>query len=187
MKLTGIIYLHEISQARMFETARKNFDMIRNLYGDEVLRNVVLGTTGWDEVTLETGQRCEQELRNTQWREMLQWGWVIMRVDTDPSSVWEIVNHILKNDRVQYARIQEELLELRRVIPETEAGRTLLYTLEDLRKRLLDEERAANIGDGHLRQKELEEIQKQVRETADEIRKLKVPLSEKFKRFFGLR
>ena len=109
-----------------------------------------------------------------------------MRVDADPS-VWEIVNRIIINDRVQYVRIQEELLELQRLIPETEDGRTLLYTLDDLQKRLLTEERTASMGDRQLRQKELEEIQKRMRETVDDIRKLKVPLSEKFKRFFGLR
>ena len=109
-----------------------------------------------------------------------------MRVDADPS-VWEIVNRIIINDRVQYVRIQEELLELQRLIPETEAGRTLLYTLDDLQKRLLTEERTASMGDRRLRQEELEEIRKQMRETLGEVRKLKIPLSEKFKRFFGLR
>ena len=187
MKLTGIIYLHEITQTRMFGTIRKNLDMFKKLCGDEALRNVVLGTTKWDEVKPDKGQQREQELKDKHWKEMLERGSVIMRVDTDPSSVWEIINRILKNDRVDFVRIQEELLEFRRLIPETEAGRTLLYTLEDLRKRLLDEERAANMGDGQLRQKELEEIQKRVRETVDDIRKLKVPLSKKFKRFFGLR
>ena len=77
-----------------------------------------------------------------------------MRVDADPS-VWEIVNRIIINDRVQYVRIQEELLELQRLIPETEAGRTLLYTLDDLQKRLLTEERTASMGDRRLRQEEL--------------------------------
>ena len=187
MKLTGIIYLHEITQTRMFGTIRKNLDMFKKLCGDEALRNVVLGTTKWDEVKLEKGQQREQELKDTYWREMLQRGSVIIRADADPSSVWEIINRILKNDRAEFVRIQEELLELRRIIPETEAGRTLLHTLEDLRKRLLAEERTANMGDGQLRQEELEEIGKRMRETVDDIRKLKVPLSEKFKKFFGLR
>ena len=187
MKLTGIIYLHEIIQTRVLGTARKNLDIFRKLCGDEALKNVVLGTTKWDEVISEVGQRREQVLKDTHWKEMLQRGSVVMRVDADSSSVWEIVNRILKNDRVQYVRIQEELLELRKFIPETDAGKTLLYTLEELREKLLNEERTANMGDGQLRQKELEEIQKRVRETVDDIRKLKVPLSKKFKRFFGLR
>ena len=169
----------------MFGTARKNLDMFRKVCGDEALRNVVIGTTKWDEVGLERGQQREQDFRSTCWKEILQLGSVIMRVHADFASAWEIVNYILENDRIEFLRIQEELLEFRRPIPGTEAGRTLLYTLEDLRKRLLAEERAANMGDGQLRQEEVEKIRKQVRETRNEIQKLKVPLSEKVKRFFG--
>ena len=180
MRVTGIIYLHEITQTRIFGTTRKNLDMFRKLCGDEALRNVVIGTTKWDEVKPDKGQQREQELKDTHWKEMLERGSVIMRVDTDPPSVWEIINRILKNDRVEFVRIQEELLEFRRLIPETEAGKTLLYMLEDRRERLLAEERTANMGDAPLRQ--VEKIRKQLRETTDEIRKLKVPLSEKFKR-----
>ena len=169
----------------MFRTVLKNLGIFRKLCGDEALKNVVIGTTKWDEIILERGQQREQDFRST-CCEMLQRGSVIMRVDADPS-VWEIINHILKNDRIEFVRIQEELLELQKDIPETDAGRpsTGPYTLEELRKQLLAEERVANMGDGQLRQKELEEIQKRMRETVDDIRKLKVPLSEKVKRFFG--
>ena len=171
----------------MFGTTRKNLGMFRKLCGDEALKNVVIGTTKWDDVSLEVGKQHEQRFQDTYWKEMLQQGSVTMRVHADSTSAWEIINHILKNDRVEFLRIQEELLELQKVIPETDAGRlsTGPYTLEELRKQLLAEERAANMGDGQLRQKELEEIQKRMRETVDDIRKLKVPLSEKVKRFFG--
>ena len=110
-----------------------------------------------------------------------------MRVLADSASAWEIVNHILKNDRIEFVRIQEEVLEFGRHIPETEAGRTLLYTLEDLQARLLAEERTANMGDEQIRRIKLEKIRKRTRGNMDEIRMLKVPLSEMVKRFFGLR
>ena len=187
MRVAGIIYLHDIAQTRMFGTARKNLDMFRKLCGDEALKNVVIGTTKWSYVTPEVGKQHEQLLRDTYWKEMLQQGSVTMRVHADSTSAWEIINHILKNDRIEFVRIQEELLELQKVIPETDAGRTLRYTLEELREQLLAEERTANMGNGQLRQKELEEIRKRMHETVDDIRKLRVPLGERIKRFFGLR
>ena len=187
MRVAGIIYLHDIVQTRMFGTARKNLDMFRKLCGDEALKNVVIGTTKWCYVTPEVGKQHEQLLRDTYWKEMLQQGSVTMRVHADSTSAWEIINHILKNDRIEFVRIQEELLELQKVIPETDAGRTLRYTLEELREQLLAEERTANMGNGQLRQKELEEIRKRMHETVDDIRKLRVPLGERIKRFFGLR
>ena len=159
--------------------------MFRKLWGDEALKNVVLGTTKWDKVELEVGQDREIQLRRNFWKEMTQHGSVIMQVHADSASAWEIINHILKNSRVEVLRIHEELLELQKVIPETDAGRTLLYTLEDLRKQLLAQERIANMGDRQLGQEELEEFRKQIRETSDDIQKLRVALSEKIKRFFG--
>ena len=187
MRVAGIIYLHDITQKRMFGTTRKNLDMFRKLCGDEALKNVVIGTTKWDEVSLEVGKQHEQRLQDKYWKEMLQQGSVTMRVHADSTSAWEIINHILKNNRVEFLRIQEELLELQKIIPETDAGRTVRYTLEELREQLLAEERTANMGNGQLRQKELEEIRKRMRETVDDIRKLRVPLGERIKRFFGLR
>ena len=189
MKVTGIIYLHAIYQARVFGTARKNLEMFRKLCGDEALGNVVLGTTKWGDVSLEKGQRREQQLRSDYWKEMLQRGSVIMRVLADSASAWEIINHILKNDRIEFVRIQEELLELQKAIPDTDAGRTLRYALENIRVQLLAEERTANMGDVYeqLRRKELEEIRKRMRDNMDEIQKLQVPLSERIKRVFRSR
>ena len=176
----------------MSRTARKNLEIFRKLCGDEALRNVVIGTTKWDMIVLEEGQGREQDLRGMFWRKMIHQGSVIMRVHADSSSAWEIINHILKNDKVEFVRIQEELLELQKVIPDTDAGRTLRHwlercreELEQIRKRLLAEESAANMDDG-LKMK-LEEVQKQIRDITDDIEKLRVPLSERIERFFGLR
>ena len=192
MRVAGIIYLHDITLTRMHSTALKDLSMFVNICGDEALRNVVLGTTKWDNVVLEEGQGREQDLRGMFWRKMVHQGSVIMRVHADSSSAWEIINHILKNDKVEFVRIQEELLELQKVIPDTDAGRTLRQwlegrreELEQIRKRLLADERATNMDDG-LKMK-LEEVQKQIREITGEIEKLRVPLSEKIERFFGLR
>ena len=146
MKLAGFIYLHKISERRMFATTRKSLEIFRKLCGDEVLRNVVLGTTKWDEVNLEEGQQREQQLKDIYWGEMLQRGSVAMRVHADSSSAWEIVNRILENDAVDLARFQERL---QKTISDMEAGKLKpRYTLEELRKQLLAEGRAANMGDG---------------------------------------
>ena len=146
MKLAGFIYVHEITQTRMFGAARENLETFKKICGDEALRNVVLGTTKWDQVKLEKGQQREQELENTYWKEMIQQGSVIMRVHTDSSSAWEIVNRILENDAVDFVRFQERL---QKTISDMEAGKLKpRYTLEELRKQLLAEERMANMGDG---------------------------------------
>ena len=169
MKLAGFIYLHEITQTRMRGSALRNLDVFREFCGNDALKNVVIGTTRWDWVKLEEGQQREQILRDIFWKKMVQQGSVTMRVHPDSSSVWKIVNHILENDAVDFVHFQERL---QKAISDMEAGK--LEELEGLQKQLLAEKRRANMGDGQLWQNELEEIRERMRETADEIRKLKV-------------
>ena len=98
----------------MTGTTRKNLDMFRKICGDEALKNVVVGTTKWSYVTPEFGKQRERELQDRYWKGMLRQGSVAMRVHADSTSAWEIVNHILENDRVEFVRIREELLELQK-------------------------------------------------------------------------
>ena len=140
MKLAGFIYLHEITQKRMFGVTRKNIEIYKKICGNDALKNLVIGTTKWDQVELEKGQQREQELKDKYWKEMVQQGSVIMRVHADSSSAWEIVNRILQNDAVDFVRFQERL---QKAISDMEAGG--LEGLEGLRKQLLAE---ANMGDG---------------------------------------
>ena len=62
--LTGIIYMHRISDFRVGGIAVKNFRMFRQLCGDSALQNLVIVTNMWGEVSPEKGQEREQELAN---------------------------------------------------------------------------------------------------------------------------
>ena len=104
MKLAGFIYLYSISNSRS-----PNINIFRNFCGNEALKNVVLGTTMWDVVSLEEGQQHEQRLRDIHSKEMVQQGSVIMRVHADSSSAWKIVNRILENDAVDFVRFKDRL------------------------------------------------------------------------------
>ena len=50
LKLSGLIYLHRITDDRMTGTATRNLTMMRKLCGDENLKNVLLATTRWEMV-----------------------------------------------------------------------------------------------------------------------------------------
>ena len=143
MKLVGFIYLYEITQPRMFGASRENLETFKKICGNDALKNVVIGTTKWGDVSLEKGQQREQQLKDIYWGEMLQQGSVTMRVHADSSSAWKIVNHILENDAIDFVRFQEAF---QKTISDMEAGK--LEELVELRKQLLAEERTANMGDG---------------------------------------
>jgi len=142
MKLGGIIYLLSIGDKRMKGTTRRNLDMFHQLCGDKGLARVILGTTNWGEVDDNTGKMREQQLAKTFSNLMNASGSTrkLLRFHKTKESARAFLGVILErlkfrgneilNDNV--LRIQNELVELNRNIPETEAGKKLLYTLEQL-------------------------------------------------------
>lgn len=74
--LSGIIYLHRISDVRMQGSSLQNLRMFRKLCGDEALKNVLLVTTFWDTVNDAEGRVREKELssNNDFWGLMISKG-----------------------------------------------------------------------------------------------------------------
>jgi len=181
MKLGGVIYLLSIADKRMKGTTRRNLDMFHQLCGNKALARVVLGTTNWGEVLKDVGEKREQQLAKTFWNTMTASGSISLRFDKSEKSARDFLDTILGqlefggneevlNDNV--LRIQDELVELERRIPETEAGKKLRYTLEQARQMQKDEadsEKAAALSAS---------IEKQIVE-------LSIPFSRKFFLFFG--
>jgi len=192
MTLGGVIYLHDISQTRMLGTTRKNFDMFRKLCGDGAAASVILGTTKWGEVHSEVGERREGQLINTYWREMTDRKSRVRRFDNTHKSAWDIVYCILDTlGRSEMLQIQNELVNLQEIIPETEAGKTLRYTLQQLleMQKQTAERLAAHAagGDDAEAQKKLEEHWDKMRTTLKQIKDLKISISLRVTRFLGLR
>jgi len=126
MKLSGIIYLHEISQTR-FETTRKSLDLSQKLCGDEALKNIILTTTKWGDISADVGQRREQELCDTYWKKLLAQGSKMARFTDTHESAWAIVDLIINKDPVDVLD-QQDLVDLRNIL-ESESGETLRYML----------------------------------------------------------
>ena len=110
MNLAGIVYLHDICLPRVTGSILKNLDMFKKLCGDDALGNVVLGTTKWCLIhRQEIGEKREQQLRDSFWKDMINHGSVIRRVGDDPSSAREILDHIVRNKAVESVLIQGEV------------------------------------------------------------------------------
>lgn len=68
IKLSGILYLHRITDNRMSGSPHRNLRMFGQLCGDQASRNVILITTMWDNIEVEVGLRREKELREKFWK-----------------------------------------------------------------------------------------------------------------------
>jgi hypothetical protein len=146
--------------------------MFGKLCGNEAAKNVTLATTKWDRVSRDEGLRREEQLCKTYWKRMLDLGSHMARFTDTPESAWDIVKLIIDKEPIDSLLIQEELVDLRRNLPETEAGRTLHSTLKELAQKLEEDQ-------------ESEDTMKRLQAVHEQLRELKIPLSRRLVIFFS--
>ena len=138
VKISGVIYLHRISDPKMEGTALRNLRMFRKLCGDDFLKNVVLGTTFWDLVSDDQGNRREEELLQTEgfFKDMKQQGCDVVRITDDRESNLKILSRFAAK-LPMVMRIQQELFE-GKTLAETAAASAVSQELAELQRRNLE-------------------------------------------------
>ena len=123
-KLSGVIYIHPISDKRFMGVARRNFEMFREFCGDSALKNIVLVTNMWGEVSQEDGKEREQELITNFFKTALDKGAQIARHYNTAQSAHDIIRRIMRNQPVPL-QIQRELVDEGKGILNTAAGKSI--------------------------------------------------------------
>ena len=172
----------------------RNLRMFGELCGDQAVKKVVLVTTMWDNVQQDTGVRREKELFDNYWKTMINLGASTARFSNSAASAWKIVDIILKQHETEVLLLQEEIVDLKRALHETQAGKTLYSDLQ----RLLAEQRdtvrslaaqARDEGNPQLARQleaELKRIQKDFDKTFSAIKNLKISFGKRLMLlFFG--
>ena len=93
-RLSGIIYLHSISDKRFTGVAGRNFNIFRKLCGDAALANVVLVTNMWGEVSPEVGEARESELSGNFFKPVLDLGAQMVRHHNTVHSAHDVIRRI---------------------------------------------------------------------------------------------
>jgi hypothetical protein len=116
-RLTGIVYIHNITKPRMQGSAFQNIRMFRSLCGEDALKNVVLATSFWDEVNPSLGAERERELLTSKdfWANMVAKGSEVVRISPDRSVCLGVLERIAKKSQVDLLVQREIVLENRRV------------------------------------------------------------------------
>ena len=185
-KLSGVIYIHRISDKRFTGIAGRNFNMFRELCGDEALKNVVLVTNMWGEVSPEDGQDRENELSSDFFKPVLDKGARMTRHHNTTESAHGVVRGFIENDPVAL-QIQRELVDEHKDIIDTAAGEVVNRELNEQMRRHQDElrkvqeemEQALNEKDEEARQ-ELEEDGRKMQEQLDKMKKDSDEMASKF-------
>lgn len=122
-KLSGVIYMHRISDIRMSGISTRNFKMFRQLCGDSTLKNIVIVTNMWGQVSKEVGEAREAELKKEEmfFKSALDKGAVMLRHENTEDSAWNVIRRIMDNHPLSL-RIQRELVDEKREVSQTGAG-----------------------------------------------------------------
>jgi hypothetical protein len=159
-KLTGIIYVHDVSKPRVGGLVR-NLRILWALCGETTLKNVAITTTMWERLTPEQGAAREKELGDKFFRAAIEKGAKLCRHYNTPDSARAVLREVLKNQPA-VLKIQSELVDEGKSIGQTVAGAELKQEIRDAVKRYENETRVLEKEMGEAEKEKDEETRKEL-------------------------
>ena len=136
--VTGVLFLHRISDNRFSHTAQRISIVLRNLCGDAAMSHLMLCTTMWDTVSPQAGNHFLHGLKTEAWEEMISMGASTAKIANVCSSAKEdaerIVCELIKNTQTVKLAIQDEMVNQAKEAVATKAGRVLVQGQKDQAK-----------------------------------------------------
>ncbi|PVF99438.1 kinase-like protein [Serendipita vermifera] len=123
IKLTGLVYLHRISDNRMSGSSLRTLEMFKHVCGEDALQNVILVTTMGDAVNKSEWTARENALREEFWQPMITSGAQMMRFEQTSESAWNIIDQLSGVRRP--IQLQREMVDTGKDLSQTAAGRSL--------------------------------------------------------------
>ena len=159
--------------------------MFRQLCGDETLKNVVLVTNMWDEVSPEDGQDRENQLSSRFFKPVLDKGARLARHHNTTESAHNIIRMIIENHPIAL-QIQRELVDEQRDIVDTTAGEVLNHEINELirqhqvKLREVQEEMASVLSEKDEEIHELEEEKEKMQKDIERMKKNSDEMASKY-------
>lgn len=174
--LSGIVYMHRITDVRVGGSAMKNLRMFRKLCGPAGLRSVACVTSMWSLCSAEDGERRERQLleQNDLWKYLLDNDAKSFRHNADKASAEHILRHLIFQRAPVTLDIQREMVDRNMNLSQTAAGKEVQGDLDKVReqhehemKEIRSEMEEAIREKDAERQKELQNYQRMIQEQVD--------------------
>ena len=173
----------------MAGTPLKNLRMFEELCGKNAFHNVILTTTMWDEVDMETGCIREEELKSNYWQSMIERNSTTSRFMGSRESALGLIEPLIDAaNKKSSLLLQQEMVDMRNKLPATSAGLRLFSEMERLVRERQDAlERIRNAmkyekASLPALNKEYQRLRTQLDITAAEMQKLRLPLGKRLSR-----
>ena len=171
VKLSGILYLHRISDNRITGTARTNLRVFQKICGPDAFKNILLVTTMWEKVNPADGESREMELENSEtfWGQMIKEGACTHRHQNTKTSVLTILKRLVDRyiDRAGQEvalTLQTEMVNGGKELSQTDAGKELDSGFQKEREELLRKIESTKNEMTEERDKEMIEIYREQQE-----------------------
>jgi len=170
--VTGVLFMHRITDNTFLGTADRVSTMLKNLCGDAAMNHLILCTTMWDRVPEEEGYERFDELCETgPWKEMISKGaGTAMISNLSPNAraaAEKVVTQLIKNAEPVELAIQDEMVNQKLSVAGTSAGQVFNEHLQEVQAELerelkemhdrLREESEANAARAHAKIRAREE------------------------------
>ncbi|KAM7191241.1 hypothetical protein V8F20_009419 [Naviculisporaceae sp. PSN 640] len=185
-RLSGIMYLHPISNARMEGSSLRSLRMFRKLVGEDALSNVLLVSTHWSRVSPEEGATRETDLRTKFWGPLVENGARMARHTGGTESATFLLDSLIDLRSRVVLDIQRELVDEKKNLIDTAAGSALNEEIlaiqaryeKQLEETKLEFEEAVRQSDARA-QGELTELRRQLEEQIETGKKSRLRLQER--------
>jgi hypothetical protein len=127
VKITGLLYVHRITDIRFRGIDRRNLRMFREMCGAESLKNVVIVTNMWSQPPKEIELKREAELRDSEdsFRDILAKGAQMVRhSESTRESTHEVIRRVLNKVPV-VLDLAKQIVDEGMDLEDTGAGRSL--------------------------------------------------------------
>lgn len=124
--ITGVVYLHRVTDKRMTGSAHRNIKILRELCSQESFSRIVLATSMWNnlgERTFSDAAGREKELQEQFWKDLIAEGAQCRRFHGTRDSGQNVIESLLSAPRQLHLAIEREVDGMR--LQDTGAGRVI--------------------------------------------------------------
>ena len=139
-EIQGALYIHQVTDARMRGSGRKNLIMFQNVLGEKTMDHCRLVTTKWSLQPESVSMDRERELceKKEFWQPLLAAGAQTVRFGDSRESAMDIITPLLQKPPIEPLLV-EEIVEGHKLTEDTHAGMVVNDDLEKAKKMHLAE------------------------------------------------
>lgn len=183
IRINGLVYLHNILDPRLTHGALCGLEVFKKMCGPHVYAAIAMATTRWDIVEVKEGEFREAELVQTLnfWGDLRNGHSYISRLSNNSESAMRIISYLLDRKSKYVLDLQREMVDERRDLHKTEAGKVLYQRWLNDKRELEQEKQDLQTELDKLALMSTRELEDELRQMSEDIERKMIETIQKTK------